>query len=444
MKKPVVSIIGRPNVGKSTLFNRILGKRIAIVEDTPGVTRDRNYAVTSYLGRDFILVDTGGLEPETSDPILTQMRRQAGTAIDEADIIIFLMDCREGLMPADLEIADLLRKIHKPVFYAINKVDTHKAEAGISDFYRLSAEKLYLISAEHGRCVDELLDDVHPLLPEAGEAGEEGRADGEEAPPRIAVVGKPNVGKSTLINRLLGKERLVTSPMPGTTRDAIDTLVTYYKKGYLFVDTAGIRKKAKVDKGIESYSVIRALKSIERCNIAILMIDAAEGITDQDLKILKYIEEAEKGCIIGINKWDIVEKDEKTMDQYKKSIYSFYPYISHIPIIFISALTGNRVTKLFPEIRAVMEEYSKRIPTGELNRFTQEIAGRLPASTYQGKPVKIYYATQAGVRPPGIVLFVNYPKAISPGIRRFIEHNIRDQWGFKGVPLRIMIREKSR
>jgi GTP-binding protein len=441
MKKPVIAIIGRPNVGKSTLFNRILGKRIAIVEDTPGVTRDRNYAVTSYLGRDFILVDTGGLEPETSDPILTQMRRQADTAIDEADIIIFLMDGREGLMPADLEIADILRKIHKPVFYAINKVDSNKAEAGISDFYRLSAEKLYLISAEHGRCVDELLDDLQPLLPETGE---EGRSEGDEAPPRIAVVGKPNVGKSTLINRLLGKERLVTSPMPGTTRDAIDTLVTYYKKGYLFVDTAGIRRKARVDKGIESYSVIRALKSIERCNIAILLIDAAEGITDQDLKILKYIEEAEKGCIIGINKWDIVEKDEKTMDQYKKSIYSSYPYISHIPIIFISALTGNRVAKLFPEIRAVMEEYSKRIPTGELNRFTQEIAGRFPASTYQGRPVKIYYATQTGVRPPGIVLFVNYPKAISPSIRRFIEHNIRDQWGFKGVPLRIMVREKSR
>lgn len=436
MKRPLIAIIGRPNVGKSTLFNRILGKRLAIVEDIPGVTRDRNYATTSYLGRDFILVDTGGLEPETRDPILVQMRRQAGIAIDEADIIIFMMDGREGLTVADMEIAGILRKVSKPVFYTVNKVDSKKGESYLPDFYRLGVEKLYAISAEHGRCVDELLDDIHPLLPEEGLASE-----GDEYP-KIAVVGRPNVGKSTLINRLLGMERLVTSPAPGTTRDAIDTVVTYYKKKYIFVDTAGIRRKARVEKGIESYSVVRALKSIDRCDIAILLIDAIEGIAAQDLKIAKYIEEAEKGCIIGLNKWDIVEKDEKTMDQYRKGIQSVYPYLSHIPLIFISALTGNRVAKIYPEIRSVMEEYSRHITTGELNRFIQDISDRLPSSTYRGRPVKIFYATQTGVRPPKFLIFVNYPEAININTLRFIENSMRDQWGFKGVPLRIIIRRK--
>ncbi len=438
MKKPVVAIIGRPNVGKSTLFNRIIGKRVAIVEDTPGVTRDRNYAATSYQGRDFILVDTGGLEPDSSDLILSQMKRQARIAIDEADIIIFLMDGKEGLAFADIEIADMLRQVSKPVFYAINKIDSKKVEEGIADFYRLAVEKLYFISAEHGRCVDELLDDIYLLLPIA----EEGDSSEQDAPPKIAVVGKPNVGKSTLVNRLLGKERLLTSPTPGTTRDAIDTIVTYYKKRYLFVDTAGIRKKARVERGVESFSVVRSLKSIDRCDIAILLIDAVEGITDQDLKIARYIEEAGKGCIIGINKWDIVEKDDKTMDQYKKHFYSLYPYISHIPIVFISALTGNRVAKIYPEIRSVMEEYSRHITTGELNRFIGHIADRLPSSTYKGKPVKIYYATQIGVRPPKFVIFVNYPGAINPNTTRYIENSMRNQWGFRGVPIRIVIRRK--
>lgn len=436
MRKPIVAIIGRPNVGKSTLFNRILGKRLAIVEDIPGVTRDRNYAPASYLGRGFILVDTGGLEPGTSDFILAQMRGQAGVAIDEADIILFLMDGREGLTPADLEIADRLRKAGKPVFYAVNKIDSKKVEANLADFYRLGVDRLYALSAEHGRNVDELLDDIFLLLPE-----EKGEIEADEYP-RIAVVGKPNVGKSTLINRLLGKERLVTSPVPGTTRDAIDTVVTYYKKKYIFVDTAGIRRKAKVERGIESYSVIRALKSIDRCDIAILLIDAAEGITDQDLKIARYIQEAEKGCVIGLNKWDLVEKDEKTMDHYKKGIQSAYPYLSHIPLIFLSALKGNRVAKIFPEIRLVMEEYSRHIATGELNRFIRMIAGHLPSSTYRGKPVKIYYGTQTGTRPPKFMLFVNYPEAMNMNVLRFIENSMRDQWGFKGVPLRIVVRKK--
>jgi len=436
VKKPVVAIIGRPNVGKSTLFNRILGKHIAIVEDIPGVTRDRNYAPATYSGRSFILIDTGGLEPEASDFILLQMRRQVEVAIEEADIILFLMDGREGLTPTDLDIADRLRRVGKPVFYAVNKIDTRKGEINLTDFYRLGVDKLYAISAEHGRNIDELLDDILLLLPE-----EKGEAEAIEYP-RIAVVGRPNVGKSTLINRLLGKERLVTSPVPGTTRDAIDTVVAYHKKKYIFVDTAGIRRKAKVERGIESYSVIRALKSIERCDIAILLIDAVEGITDQDLKIARYIQDSEKGCIIGLNKWDLVEKDEKTMDHYKKGIQAAYPFLSHIPLIFLSALKGNRVEKLFPEIRQVMEEYSRHIPTGELNRFIRTIGESLPSSTYRGKPVKIYYGTQIGTRPPRFVIFVNYPEAMNMNILRSIENRMRTRWGFKGVPLRIVVKRK--
>ena len=436
MKKPIVAIIGRPNVGKSTLFNRILGRRVAIVEDIPGVTRDRNYAATSYRGRDFILVDTGGLEPETSDPILVQMRTQAGIAVDEADIIVFMMDGIEGLTAADIEIGCLLRKVNKPVFYTINKIDSKKGEANISDFYRLGVEKLYPVSAEHGRDVDELLDDIYPLLPEVKE-----EKDADEYP-RIAIVGKPNVGKSTLINRLIGKERLVTSPIPGTTRDAIDTVVSYYKKNYIFIDTAGIRKKARIDKGIESYSVIRALRSIDRCDIAIILIDAVEGITVQDLKIARHIEDAGKGCIMVLNKWDLVEKDENTMDEYKKMIKATYPHLSYIPVVFISALTGVRAPKLYPEIHSVMEEYSRQVTTGELNRFIGEISERLPSSTYRGKMIKIYYAVQTGKRPPKFTLFVNYPLGLGTNIKRFIENSMRDKWGFIGVPIRFAVRSK--
>ncbi len=433
MKKPVVAIIGRPNVGKSTLFNRILGKRVAIVEDVPGVTRDRNYADTTYCGREFILVDTGGLEPETSDYILSQMRTQAEIAVNESDIIIFLMDGIEGLTAADAEIAGMLRKVNKPVFYTVNKTDSKQGMSNLSEFYSIGAEKLHPISAEHGTDVDELLDAVLPLLPE-----EEVREEDEF--PKIAIVGRPNAGKSTLINRLIGKERLVTSPVPGTTRDSIDTVVSYYRKKYIFIDTAGIRRQSKIDKGVEYYSVIRALRSIDRCNIAILLLDAMEGIAVQDLKIARYIEDAGKGCIIAINKWDIVEKDEKTMDSYTKNIRSQYPHLSHIPLIFISALTGIRTAKIYAGIHSVMEEYSRQVTTGELNRFMEEISERLPLSTYRGKALKIYYATQTGTRPPRFTLFVNYPGAIGANIKRFIENNMRSRWGFSGVPVRIMAR----
>lgn len=437
-RKPLVAIIGRPNVGKSTLFNRITGTRRAIVEKIPGVTRDRNYASASYLDREFILVDTGGFESYSKHPLLEQIRRQSRIAIREADIIIFLMDGKEGLSSQDMEIADMLRKADKKVYYVINKMDNKKAEMNLPDFYTLGVEKLYPISAEHGRNVDELMDDIYPFLDERGP-----HEDYIEYP-RIAVVGRPNVGKSTLINKLAGKDRVLISPEPGTTRDAIDTVVTHYKKKYIFIDTAGIRRRTRIDKEVESYSVMRALKSIERCDIAILLVDASEGLTSQDLKIFRYIEEAGKGCIICMNKWDIVEKNEKTLDRYRKGIVTFYPHLSHIPILFISALTGKRVTKIFNEIEKVKESFSKRISTGEINRFIRKIQNTLPSSSYRGRPLKIYYATQTASRPPEFVIFINYPEAVDERIKRYAVNSIREEWKFTGVPIRIFFRKKAK
>jgi len=435
-RKPLVAIIGRPNVGKSTLFNRIIGTRKAIVEKIPGVTRDRNYAPTTYRDRHLILVDTGGFEPSAEHPIMEGVKRQTEAAIEEADILIFLMDGKDGLTEVDREIAHMLRKTEKKVFYVVNKVDNKKAEENISDFYALGVEKLYFISAEHGINVGELLDDIYPLLPETP-------AREEDQYPRIAIVGRPNVGKSTLINKLAGKDRLLTSPEPGTTRDAIDTVITYYGKKYIFIDTAGIRRKSRVERGVESYSVLRALKSIDRCDIAILLVDATEGITAQDIKILKYIEEAGRGSIICFNKWDMVLKDEKTMDRYKEWVLGRYPHLLYIPMLFISALTGKRVPKIFEEIERVRAEQLKRISTGELNNFVRNIQTTLPPASYRGKPLKIYYATQADIDPPEFVMFVNYPEAVDERVRKYILNSIRTRWGFTGVPVRIFFRKKS-
>ncbi|MBI4715508.1 MAG: ribosome biogenesis GTPase Der, partial [Nitrospirae bacterium] len=361
-------------MGKSTFFNRLIGRRLAIVENTPGVTRDRNYAPFTVFNREGIVVDTGGMEPGETEGLLPEMRAQAEAAIGEADVLLFLMSVRDGLLPADREIHDLLRKTRKPVFYVINKVDTPKAEAGLSEFYSLGVDRLYPVSAEHSRGLDDLLDAVCPLLPEVKPPPEEAPPEEEALPPRIAVVGRPNVGKSTLINTLLKKERLVTSPVPGTTRDTIDTLVTYYRRPYCFVDTAGIRRKARVSRGVETYSVLRSLRAIEACDIALLLIDGMEGMTDQDARIAQHIQEAGKGILLLINKWDLVPKDSKTMDRYRDLLSEHYPCLAYSPLLFLSGLTGEKIPRIFGGIDRVMEGYNLRIPTGELNRLFEEVA----------------------------------------------------------------------
>lgn len=443
MKKPIVVIIGRPNVGKSTFFNRLVGKRVAIVEDTPGVTRDRNYAHCNDSGREFILVDTGGLEPGTEEGFLPLIRAQTEIALEESDIVLFLLDAREGLMPADREILHILRKAQKPVFYVINKVDNAKVENTASEFFALGAEKLYPVSADHGRGVDDLLEGLLPLLPESpSQPEEEAQEPVSEEPPRIAVVGRPNAGKSTLINTLLRSHRLVTSPIPGTTRDAIDTLVTYHRKPYCFVDTAGIRKKARVTQGVETYSVIRSLRSIDQCDLAILVTDGVEGVTDQDARIAQHIQEAGKGTILVINKWDLVPKDDQTMDRYREMLHQNSPFLSSVPILFLSALHGQRVSQIYGLIDRVMEAYSRRIPTGQINRFFQEITERASMPAVQGREPRFLYGTQVGIRPPSFVLFSNRPKDIPRTFNRFIENRLREKWGFEGVPLRIKWRQK--
>lgn len=437
--KPIIAIIGRPNVGKSTLFNRLSEKNKAIVIDEPGATRDRNYADCSWYGKDFILIDTGGFEPASTDKILIQMREQAQLAMEEADIIIFLMDGRQGLTPSDREITNILRGVEKPVFYVINKIDGPKHENMAYEFYELGTERIYSISAQHGLGIHELMDDaaqhITSLPLESTDAGKH---------TKIAVIGKPNVGKSSLVNKILGYERTIVNPTPGTTRDAIDNPFELNGKKYILVDTAGIRRKSKVTLVLEKYSIIQALKAINRCDIALLLIDAEEGMTEQDAKIAGLTVERGVACIIVVNKWDAIQKDNSTVGSYVKDIKDTVKFMDYAPIIFVSALTGQRVSKIFELIESVLNQYTKRVNTAELNGVVRNILESNPPPRHQNRKNTFTYVTQVSVAPPTFVFFVREPGAIHFSYRRFLINQIREAFGLDQSPIRVIFRKKDR
>jgi GTPase len=437
---PLVAIVGRPNVGKSTLFNRMLGKRSAIVDDVPGVTRDRNYADASYRGRPFRLVDTGGLDPTSTDSMLSLIRQQSQIAIAEADVLIFVMDGRAGLTPADEEIATLLRPVKKPVFYAINKVDTPTSEGLMSDFYRLGKDTLFPTSAEHGIGVDDLLEAVYPLLPQQDTEA------GPAAVTRVAVVGRPNVGKSTLINTLLDEERMVVSDVPGTTRDPIDTAVLYGGRQYVLTDTAGIRRRGRIEHGaVEGFSVQRAMTAMGRSDVAVLLMDGVEGITEQDTKIAGLILKQGRACILFINKWDLRAADPEARAKYELELRRRYRFLPWAPIVYGSAIKPKTVNHLFPQIDQVMAAFTHRVPTGALNKFLQEIMAVHPIPVRRGKPnkaVKSVFMTQVATKPPTFAFFVGHPDDITKIYIRFLEKQIREKYGFPGAPIRILVRQK--
>jgi len=436
--KPVIAIIGRPNVGKSTLFNRLAGGGKAIVIDEPGATRDRNYTDCTWNNRPFTLIDTGGFEPAAKVEILVQMREQTKLAIEEADIILFMMDGRDGLTPSDQEIARMLRVVKKTVFYTVNKVDGPRHEALVSEFYRLGIEKLYPISAQHGPGLDDLMDDVADCLPEA-----EPVKDGEGDRIRIAVIGRPNVGKSSLINRILGYERTIVNPVPGTTRDAIDTPITRDGKHYLLIDTAGIRRKSRISLTMEKYSIVQALKAIDRADIALILLDAKEGISEQDIKIAGLAMEKGTACILVVNKWDLVEKDNSTIGTYVEDIRYNSKFLEFAPIIFVSALSGQRVTKIFALIERVYAQYTRRVETGELNRKIREIIEANPPPGRQSRFHIFNYITQVAIKPPSFVLFVRDPDNIHFSYERYLVNRIREAFGFAEVPIRLFFRKKT-
>ena len=436
---PLVAIIGRPNVGKSTLFNRILGKKTAIVDDVPGVTRDRNYADASYRNRPFRLVDTGGLEPSASEGMLALIRRQSELAIAEADVLILVMDGRTGLMAPDHEVVRVLRGATKPLFVAVNKIDTPKVESLVADFYQLGTDHLYPVSAEHGIGVADLLDAVYPLLPVPDESGE------PTTFPRVAVVGRPNVGKSTLVNAVLGEDRVVVSDVPGTTRDSIDSLATYQGRRYLFTDTAGIRRRGKVDRGIEGYSVARSLRAIGRSDVAVLLLDASEGVTEQDTKIAGLVIRQGRACMLLVNKWDLREGDQQARADYELDLRRHFPFLTWAPVLFAAAVKPDSLRRLFPTIDEVFASFTKRIPTGQLNQFLQNILATHPLPARKGKPTKITksaFMTQVATHPPVFALFVGHPKDITPAYLKFLENQLREAYGFSGTPLRLLARKK--
>ena len=437
MSKPVVAIIGRPNVGKSTFFNYIVGSRISIVEDTPGVTRDRIYEESNWRGRNFTLIDTGGIEPEKNDVILTQMRLQANIAIDIADVIIFVTDVRQGVTAADEEIALMLKKSKKPIILVCNKADSfQKFQSDIYEFYNLGIGDPMPVSASNAQGIGDVLDKVYDNLPK--------EADNDEDSERIkvAVIGKPNVGKSSLINKILGENRNIVSNIAGTTRDAIDSYFENEHGKYTFIDTAGIRRKSKVTERIEKYSVLRSLFAIERADVCLMLIDANEGVTEQDAKIAGEAHEAGKGIIIVVNKWDEYEKDTGTLEKYRKAIYEKLSYLSYAPVMFISAKTGQRVDKLFGMINNVAEQNAKRVTTSQLNQVINEAIAIVQPPSDKGKKLKIFYGTQASTKPPTFVIFVNSKDLFHFSYERYLVNQIRKEFGLEGTPIRIIVREK--
>ncbi len=436
-RQAIVAVVGRPNVGKSSFFNWLVGSRLAIVDDMPGVTRDRLYARSEWQGRPFTLIDTGGIEPESEELIPREMRRQAEMAIDMADAILFICDIKTGLHPEDQEIAMMLRRSGKPILVLVNKCDDPgEPPAEFYDFYQLGIPDVFSISAAHRLGLGEVLDCLITKLPELEEAeAEEGL--------RVAIIGRPNAGKSSLLNRLAGEERAIVSDIAGTTRDSIDSELHYGGRTYVFVDTAGLRRKSRIDSAVEHYSIIRAIAAIERADVCLILIDAEKGVTEQDTKVAGLAHHAGKACIFVVNKWDLIEKETGTLEHYREELLGRFRFMDYAPVLFISARTGQRCKELYPLIDEVYAEAHKRVPTGQLNDFIAEVQQRVPAPQYKGRRLKIAYATQVAVAPPEFILFVNSRELLHFSYDRYLENQFRRSFGFKGNPIRLTLREKG-
>ncbi|MBI4849393.1 MAG: ribosome biogenesis GTPase Der [Nitrospirae bacterium] len=435
MARPIVAIVGRPNVGKSTLFNRMVRKRLAVIEDVPGITRDRLYGQASWEDKSFLLVDTGGFQHEPDEDIGRQVNKQLLLAAEEADIILLLLDAESGVLPLDAELIDKLRQYGKRVFYVVNKIDGPKKEKALYDFYSLGVEPLP-VSALNGYGFEEFMDSIVSQLPSVSEE--------DTDYPKIAIVGRPNVGKSTLVNSLLGKERMIVSPVPGTTRDAVDSVCSYYKKKYVIVDTAGIRRKGRMAETVERYSFLRTLKNIEDCDVALIVLDASEGVVELDQKIAGLVFEAKKGAVILLNKWDLVDKTDLLLKNFEEQVYQKLWFMRYAPALTISAMNKQRVTNLFPLVDSIIAEGAKRIDTHELNEFLGKALSSKEPPMYKGRQVKISYITQIKTSPPGFVVFTNFKEGIKAQYIRFLESRLRERFSFKGVPVEIYVREKKK